>query len=102
MKVKAHVPAPTSYDMRKGFEVKRNVMNQKAERLTIINEHVTMSKKNNYPDPAQYKLQYHRLSQEMRPPGNIHRSEARVGYLQEIGYLASLENPCKVHDKNYK
>ena len=24
-----------------------------------------------------------------------------MGYLQEIGYLATLENPCKVHDKNY-
>ena len=50
MRIKAEVPAPTSYNLRKGFEIKRNVMNQNAPRITSINEMMLQSKKDRFPD----------------------------------------------------
>jgi len=56
-------------------------------------------KKDKFPEPPTYKLGYKLVDQ--RIPGQYHTTEQRSGYLEEIEYLAELEAPAKVKDKNY-
>ena len=38
MRMKANVPAPTSYELRKDLTIEKNIMNQRAERITVTDE----------------------------------------------------------------
>lgn len=77
-------------------------MNQKAERLTVTEEQQIQAKKDKFPSANTYKIEWKRIDKEKRITGNYTFDEHRSGYLEEIEYMAKLEPPCKMHDKNYK
>ena len=59
------------------------------------------AKKDKFPSPDQYLLQWCRIHKEKRITGNYTYDEHRSGYLEEIDYKAKLEPPVKMHNKNY-
>ena len=76
------------------------MLNQTKPRVTDLHELMQKHQKEKFPEPPTYKLGYKLVDQ--RTPGQYHTTEKRSGYLEEIEYLAELEPPAKVKDKNYK
>lgn len=60
------------------------------------------AKKDRFPSPQTYQIEWRRVDKEKRITGTYTQDEPRSGYLEEIEYMAKLEAPCKMHDKNYK
>lgn len=59
LKTKAYVPAPTSYNIAKGFEHKRNTsMVSKSPRITHAEQMINQVKKDKFPDVGTYKKNY--------------------------------------------
>lgn len=101
MRVKKEVPAPTSYNVRQGLEVKRNIMNQHGPKNTFPTEIQIKNRKENFPGPTTYELEWHRLDKEKRVIGLYTADEPRTGYLEEIEYLAKMQPPWKMYNRSY-
>lgn len=101
MRVKKGVPGPTAYNVVQGLEQNKNIMHQRAPRHCFPQELQNQNKKDNFPGPTSYKLEWRRLSKEKRIPGQYAGEAPRAGYLEEIQYLAKIQPAWKHYNKNY-
>ena len=97
LRVKREVPPPTTYEVRKDFNLKTNMLNQKSARVTVAGEIEKNEKKKKYPEPATYKIG-HKLT-EGRTLGCFSLKSDRNGYLEEAMVIGKEQAPY--FDKKY-
>jgi hypothetical protein len=97
LRVKKGLPPPTTYEVRKDFNLKTNMLNQKSPRITVAGEIERIEKKKKYPEPATYKIN-HRLT-EGRTLGCFSLKGDRCGYLDEAAVIGKEQAPY--FDKKY-